>query len=143
MSKRRPATLPHVLTLDELAAYLRLPVADVQPLVESGAIPGRQIGAAWRFSRAAIDDWLAGPRWAIAEAPTAAPEAGAERGLGEEGAARDLPAGGVAAPSIEFVGAHPNNFTPGRKGRQPIAISNHEMQGTLAGTIPWFNNAAA
>jgi excisionase family DNA binding protein len=133
-----------VLTLDELAAYLRVPVADVQPLVERGAIPGRQIGAAWRFSRAAIDDWLAGPAWAetAPAAPTAAPEEGAVREL-PEGAARDLPAGGVAAPPIEFVGAHPNNFTAGRKGRRPIAISNHEMQGTLAGTIPWFNNAAA
>src|SRR5437868_6349568 len=104
MSKRRPATLPRVLTLAELAAYLRVPVADVQPLVESGAIPGRQIGAAWRFSRAAIDDWLAGPPWAAAApaaAPTAAPEEGAVREL-PEGATRELPIAGVAAPPIEF-----------------------------------------
>ena len=46
-------------------------------------------------------------------------------------------------PTIEWHPAHPNNFTVGRAGRCPIAISNHEMQGTLAGTLGWFANGAA
>jgi excisionase family DNA binding protein len=47
-----------ILTLEELAEYLKLPVEVLQPEVDRGQIPGRKIGADWRFLRAAIDDWL-------------------------------------------------------------------------------------
>jgi len=47
-----------VLTLNEAAAYLRLPEADVLRLVEEQALPARRLGNEWRFLKAAIQDWL-------------------------------------------------------------------------------------
>jgi len=54
-------TLPDVLTLDELADYLRLPGDAVRNYLERSLIPGRQIGDEWRFSRRVIEEWLRGP----------------------------------------------------------------------------------
>jgi excisionase family DNA binding protein len=47
-----------ILTLEELAEYLKLPAAILQQEADQGQIPGRKIGDEWRFLRAAIDDWL-------------------------------------------------------------------------------------
>ena len=47
-----------VLTLSEAAAYLRLPEAEVMRMVREQNLGARQIGAEWRFLRAAIQDWL-------------------------------------------------------------------------------------
>lgn len=47
-----------VLTLDEVATYLRLPKDTVSRQAAQGNIPGRQIEETWRFLKAAIDDWL-------------------------------------------------------------------------------------
>ncbi len=47
-----------ILTLEELAEYLKLPAVTLQQAVDRGQIPGRKIGEDWRFLRAAIDDWL-------------------------------------------------------------------------------------
>jgi excisionase family DNA binding protein len=47
-----------ILTLDELAAYLKLSPATLQQQAEQGHLPGRKIGDDWRFLQAAIDDWL-------------------------------------------------------------------------------------
>jgi excisionase family DNA binding protein len=49
---------PEVLTLDELAAYLRLPKETIIRQAAQGYLPGRQIEDTWRFLKAAIDDWL-------------------------------------------------------------------------------------
>ena len=49
---------PDVLTLDEVAAYLRLPKETIARQAAQGHIPGRQIEDTWRFLKAAIDDWL-------------------------------------------------------------------------------------
>jgi excisionase family DNA binding protein len=49
---------PEVLTLDEVAAYLRLPKETIVRQVAQGYLPGRQIEDTWRFLKAAIDDWL-------------------------------------------------------------------------------------
>src|SRR5215216_2899594 len=49
---------PEVLTLEEVAAYLRLPQDTIARQAAQGAIPGRQIEDTWRFLKAAIDDWL-------------------------------------------------------------------------------------
>jgi len=50
-----------VLTLDEAANLLRVPVDDVRALVESGELPARRIGDTWRLTRTAVLAWLAGP----------------------------------------------------------------------------------
>ncbi|MDX2042307.1 MAG: helix-turn-helix domain-containing protein [Acidobacteriota bacterium] len=48
----------NVLTLEETATYLRLPVETVIKHATQGKIPGRRIEDTWRFLKAAIDDWL-------------------------------------------------------------------------------------
>jgi excisionase family DNA binding protein len=49
---------PAILTLEELAQYLRLPMEIVQDQADQGKFPGRKIGDDWRFLKDAIDDWL-------------------------------------------------------------------------------------
>ena len=49
-----------VLTLEQLAALLELDVEAVRALAEQGDIPGRKLAEQWRFSRAAILEWLGG-----------------------------------------------------------------------------------
>jgi excisionase family DNA binding protein len=55
-----PAALPDVLTLEEAAELLQANPEDVRRLAERGDLPGRKLGRAWRFSRAAVLAWLAG-----------------------------------------------------------------------------------
>ena len=50
---------PDVLTLTEVAELLAVDPAAVEELARSGELPGRQIGEAWRFARAAVLSWLA------------------------------------------------------------------------------------
>ena len=50
--------LPQVLTLEEVASYLRLPKEIVERQATQGKIPGRCIEATWRFLKDAIDEWL-------------------------------------------------------------------------------------
>lgn len=52
------AQTPNVLTLEEVAAYLRLPPETVLHQAVQGKLPGRKIEDTWRFLQAAIDDWL-------------------------------------------------------------------------------------
>jgi excisionase family DNA binding protein len=51
-------TMTDVLTLDELAAYLRLPKETIERQATKGQIPGRRIEDTWWFLKAAIDEWL-------------------------------------------------------------------------------------
>lgn len=50
-----------VLTPEQLAELLQVDVALVTSLATKGEIPGRRIGREWRFSRAAVLEWLASP----------------------------------------------------------------------------------
>ncbi len=47
-----------VLTLDEVAQYLRLPRETVERQALQGKIPGRLIEESWRFLKRSIDHWL-------------------------------------------------------------------------------------
>ncbi|RMH30839.1 MAG: DNA-binding protein [Nitrospirae bacterium] len=49
-----------VLTLDELAIYLRISKSTLYKCVREGKVPCQKIGRHWRFRKAAIDQWLAG-----------------------------------------------------------------------------------
>lgn len=51
-------TTADVLTLEEVAAYLRLPPEIILRQATQGQLPGRKIEDTWRFLKAAIDDWL-------------------------------------------------------------------------------------
>lgn len=59
ITKRHASTA--VLTVDELAAYLRLDRKAVYDAIHRGEIPGVQrIGRCYRISRVAITRWLSG-----------------------------------------------------------------------------------
>ncbi len=47
-----------VMTVDEVASYLRIPRSSVYKLAQEGRIPCQKAGRQWRFHRAAIDEWL-------------------------------------------------------------------------------------
>lgn len=53
-----PIPTSDVLTLEEAAAYLRVPPEALLHQVTQGNLPGRKIDETWRFLKAAIDDWL-------------------------------------------------------------------------------------
>jgi excisionase family DNA binding protein len=54
----RQLDAPEVLSLEDAAELLQVSPDDLQALAEAGELPGRKIGDAWRFSRAAILRWL-------------------------------------------------------------------------------------
>jgi excisionase family DNA binding protein len=47
-----------VLTVRELAAYLRVHQATVYRLLREQKLPAFRVGADWRFSREAIERWM-------------------------------------------------------------------------------------
>jgi excisionase family DNA binding protein len=47
-----------VLTLDEVAALLRVDREAVRARAERGELPGRRFEGEWRFARAAVQAWL-------------------------------------------------------------------------------------
>ncbi len=47
-----------VLTIEELAAYLKIPKSTLYKLVREGRVPSQKIGRHWRFRKGAIDKWL-------------------------------------------------------------------------------------
>jgi excisionase family DNA binding protein len=50
-----------VLTLTETAHYLRVPEEEIVRLIQDQSLPGRLLGAEWRFLKSAIQDWLRSP----------------------------------------------------------------------------------
>jgi excisionase family DNA binding protein len=48
----------YVLTIQELAEYLKIPKSTLYKLVREGKIPSQKIGRHWRFRKGAIDNWL-------------------------------------------------------------------------------------
>ena len=53
-----PMTISEVLTLEETAVYLKLPLEMIEREATQGHIPGRRIADKWRFLKSAVDDWL-------------------------------------------------------------------------------------
>ena len=47
-----------ILTLDEVAAYLKAGKRTVYRLAAAKKIPAFKVGGTWRFSRADIDSWI-------------------------------------------------------------------------------------
>lgn len=46
------------LTIDELAAYLKMGRTKLYTMAQRGDIPGNKIGSQWRFDREEIDAWI-------------------------------------------------------------------------------------
>ena len=49
---------PDVLTLNEVAEYLRIPRSTAYKLAQEGRLPGQKAGRQWRFHRAVVENWL-------------------------------------------------------------------------------------
>jgi excisionase family DNA binding protein len=56
----RPHPAPEVLDAAAAAELLQVEEAAIVELAAAGELPGRRIGDAWRFSRAALLAWLGG-----------------------------------------------------------------------------------
>ncbi|WP_426209786.1 methylation-associated defense system helix-turn-helix domain-containing protein MAD1 [Massilia sp. TWP1-3-3] len=48
-----------ILTLDEVAAYLKAGKRTVYRLAQKGEIPAFKLGGTWRFRRSELDNWIA------------------------------------------------------------------------------------
>ena len=48
-----------ILTLDEVAAYLKAGKRTVYRLAAEGKLPAFKLGGAWRFRRSDLDEWIA------------------------------------------------------------------------------------
>lgn len=47
-----------VMTVPEVAIYLKKGRSTIYRMAQSGELPGRKVGGTWRFKRKVIDDWL-------------------------------------------------------------------------------------
>lgn len=48
----------NVLTIEELADYLKISKSTLYKLAQNGILPGIKVGRHWRFHRDAVDEWL-------------------------------------------------------------------------------------
>jgi excisionase family DNA binding protein len=55
---RRSRAPAEILTIREVAAYLKLPVSTVYRLAERRDLPGHKVGRQWRFHKSVLDDWF-------------------------------------------------------------------------------------
>jgi len=61
MNGESPASGKEVLTIDELAEYLKIAKSTLYKLAQEGRLPGQKVGRHWRFRKDAIDRWLDEP----------------------------------------------------------------------------------
>ena len=47
-----------VMSISELAGYLKVSRSTLYKLVQEGRLPGQKVGRHWRFRRETIDRWL-------------------------------------------------------------------------------------
>ena len=48
----------HIMTVHEVAEYLRLSEAKVYKLANAGRVPALRLGKSWRFNKEIIDEWI-------------------------------------------------------------------------------------
>ena len=51
--------LSDIMTIEDVAEYLHIPISSVYKLAQSGKIPGTKIGRHWRFHRATLGNFIA------------------------------------------------------------------------------------
>ncbi len=49
---------PSIMTVNELAKYLRLHEQTVYKMAKEGRLPAYKVGSRWRFKKDTIDSWL-------------------------------------------------------------------------------------
>jgi len=47
-----------IITINELAIYLRMAEKTLYRLASEGKVPGFKVGGAWRFRRTEIEKWI-------------------------------------------------------------------------------------
>ena len=47
-----------IMSIEDLAAYLRISQSTLYKLAQDGRLPGQKVGKRWRFHKQAIDEWL-------------------------------------------------------------------------------------
>ena len=52
------AEADHIMTIEQLAAYLKISQSTLYKLLQDGKLPGQKVGKRWRFHKEAIDRWL-------------------------------------------------------------------------------------
>jgi len=57
-----------ILTIDEVAELLKIPVSSVYRLAQDGKIPAQKVGKHWRFHQQTLVDWVASGRMVAKEA---------------------------------------------------------------------------
>jgi excisionase family DNA binding protein len=57
----QPYDPPEVMNAEQAGQFLQIDEATVVQLAEAGKLPGRKLGAVWRFSRAGLLAWLSSP----------------------------------------------------------------------------------
>ena len=47
-----------VMTIEDVAEYLRIPISSAYKLAQDGKIPGQKVGRHWRFHRLTLEKWI-------------------------------------------------------------------------------------
>ena len=50
--------MPELMTVEEMADYLRVTDTTIYRLLMKGCIPATKVGRQWRFNKASVDEWL-------------------------------------------------------------------------------------
>lgn len=58
-SGQRAERRPTVMTLEEVARYLRINKSTVYRMARDGTLPAWKLGNVWRFKKEAIEHWIA------------------------------------------------------------------------------------
>lgn len=72
-----------LMTLGEVAAYLRLSKDTVYRMAQAGRIPASKVGIQWRFRKAELDAWISTNR--NMPAPSKEPRGSGRLGVGRSG----------------------------------------------------------
>ncbi|MBK7203438.1 MAG: helix-turn-helix domain-containing protein [Anaerolineae bacterium] len=59
--RERRMTEPEVLTVEQVAEYLQMPVQTVRQHLRNRELPGRKVGKTWRVLRSELEAWLRQP----------------------------------------------------------------------------------
>lgn len=53
-----PSIEDRILTVEEVASFLKLSEATIYRMAQEGKIPAKRVGRSWRFSQAQIQEWF-------------------------------------------------------------------------------------
>ena len=66
--------LIEIMTVEETAEFLRVPVSSVYKMAQLGKIPAQKVGRHWRFYRPALVNWVAHNTLPLPTQPASQPE---------------------------------------------------------------------